>query len=194
MLFSEHFKKLATPTDIVVFDKDYTNQVTFDKLLVESLASYQFRNYKPVTPKEVLSIVRSFKLHKAQDVFGLSAEHPKHVPYILFHITANLMNSFLQTGHVPSQLKQGILTPVLKKKKDATFRTYYMYIGITILPIIGKGLERILQNRAKTQIEEQQSKMQRGFTNNSSAVNAALTISEAQNEAKDIGEPLKLVR
>ena len=49
--FSEHFKKLATPTDIVVFDKDYTNQVTFDKLLVESLASYQFRNYKSVTPK-----------------------------------------------------------------------------------------------------------------------------------------------
>ena len=35
--------------------------------------------------------------------------------------------------------------------------------------------------------------MQRGFTNNSSAVNAALIISEAQNESKDIGEPLKLV-
>ena len=35
--------------------------------------------------------------------------------------------------------------------------------------------------------------MQRGFTNNASAVNAALIISEAQNEAKDIGEPLKLV-
>ena len=35
--------------------------------------------------------------------------------------------------------------------------------------------------------------MQRGFTNNSSAVNAALFISEALNESKDIGEPLKLV-
>ena len=35
--------------------------------------------------------------------------------------------------------------------------------------------------------------MHRGFTNNSSAVNAALIISEAQNEAKDIREPLKLV-
>ena len=42
-------------------------------------------------------------------------------------------------------------------------------------------------------MEAEQSKMQRGFTNNSSAVNAALIISEAQNEAKDIGEPLKLV-
>ena len=42
-------------------------------------------------------------------------------------------------------------------------------------------------------MEAQQSKMQRGLTNNASAVNAALIISEAQNEAKDIGEPLKLV-
>ena len=35
--------------------------------------------------------------------------------------------------------------------------------------------------------------MQRGFPNNSSTVNAALIVSEARNEAKDIGEPLKLV-
>ena len=42
-------------------------------------------------------------------------------------------------------------------------------------------------------MEAQRSKMQRGFTNHASAVNAALIISEAQNEAKDIGEPLKLV-
>ena len=42
-------------------------------------------------------------------------------------------------------------------------------------------------------MEAQQSKVQRGFTNNSSAVNVALIISEAQNEGRDIGEPLKLV-
>ena len=88
-------------------------------------------------------------------------------------------------------LKQGVLTPVLKKKKDATLPTNYR--GITVLSIIGKVLERVLQNRTKQQIEAQQSRMQRGFTNNSSAVNTALIISEAQNESKDIGEPLKLV-
>ena len=35
--------------------------------------------------------------------------------------------------------------------------------------------------------------MQRGFTSNSSAVSAALIVSETQNEAKELGEPLKLV-
>ena len=135
--------------------------------------------------------MRSFKLNKAQDIFGLSAEHLKYAPDILFQVLATLMNSILHTGHVPPLLKQGVLTPVLKKKNDATLPTNYR--GITVLSIIGKVLERVLQNRTKQQIEAQQSRMQRGFTNNSSAVNAALIISEVQNESKDIGEPLKLV-
>ena len=138
-----------------------------------------------------INIVRSFKLNKAQDVFGLSAEHLKNAPDELFPVLASLMNSILQTGHIPPQLKQGILTPVLKKKKDASLPTNYR--GITVLSIVGKILERVLQNRTKYMMEAQQLKMQRGFTNNASAVNAALIISEAQNEAKDIGEPLKLV-
>ena len=58
------------------------------------------------------------------------------------------------------------------------------------MSIVGKILERVPQNRTKYMMEAQQS---RGFTNNSSAVNAALINSEAQNEAKDIGEPLKIV-
>ena len=81
--------------------------------------------------------------------------------------------------------------PVLKEKKDATPLTNYR--RITVLSIIGKVSERVLQIRTKTQIEAQQSKMQMGFTINSSAVNAALIITEAQNEGRDIGEPLTLV-
>ena len=47
--FFSHFKNLATPTDSDGFDEDYTNQVTFDKLLMESLAADQPRCEKPVT-------------------------------------------------------------------------------------------------------------------------------------------------
>ena len=101
------------------------------------------------------------------------------------------MNTIFRNGYVPSQLKQGILTPVLKKKKDATLPTNYR--GITVLSIIGKVLERVLQNRTAEPVEKCQSKMQRGFTNKSLAINAALILSEAQNEAKGNGLPLKLV-
>ena len=44
------------------------------------------------------------------------------------------------------------------------------------MSIVGKILERVLQNRTKHMMEAQQSKMQRGFTNNASAVNAALLL------------------
>ena len=42
--FSDHFQKLATPAESEVFDENYTNQVTFDKLLMESMAAEQPRN------------------------------------------------------------------------------------------------------------------------------------------------------
>ena len=138
-----------------------------------------------------MNIVRSFKNNKAQDIYGISAEHLKLAPDLLFRILALLMNTILDNGYVPPQLKQGVLTPVLKKKKDATLPTNYR--GITVLSIIGKVLERVLQNRTPAPIDECQSRLQRGFTNKSSAINAALILSETQNEAKENGHPLKLV-
>ena len=101
------------------------------------------------------------------------------------------MNRILSTGYVLPQLKQDILTLVLKKKKDATQSTNYR--GITVLSILGKVLKCVIRNRTIDQIELQLSKMQKEFTSNASAVNAALIVSEAQNEPKDLGEPLKLM-
>ena len=79
-VFSEHFRNLAT---------------------IESLAPSQEEPFRLITAKEVMNIVRSFKLNKAQDIFGLSAEHLKYAPDILFQVPAPLMNSILHSGHVP---------------------------------------------------------------------------------------------
>ena len=119
---------------------------------MESMAAEQPRNDKPVSTKEVFNIGRSFKLNKAQDVFGLSAEHLKNAPDELFPVLASPMNSILQTGHIPPQLKQGILNPVLKKKTDASLPTNYR--GITVLSIVGKILERVLQSQTKYLIKD----------------------------------------
>lgn len=87
--------------------------------------------------------------------------------------------------------REGILTPVLKKKEDATQPTNYR--GIAVLSILEKIIEVVLLNRTKGVIGKDQSKLQRGFSSHSSAVNAALIVSEAQNEAKDTHIPLRLV-
>ena len=118
--FSEYFERLATPTDNPDFDSLNKNQVEFDTLLIESIADQQSCSFKPVSPKEIQNIAHSFKMNKAQDIFGLSSEHLKFATHCLYRIISSLMNCILHTGYVPRQLKQGILTPVLKKMKDAT--------------------------------------------------------------------------
>ena len=117
--FSEHFERLATPSESLVFDSSYKNQVEFDTLLIESIVDRQPCSFKAVSPKEIQNIVHSFKMNKAQDIFGLTSEHLKFAPHCLFYILSSLMKCILSTGYVSPQLKQGMLTPVLKKKKDA---------------------------------------------------------------------------
>ena len=101
------------------------------------------------------------------------------------------MNFVLSTGYIPPELLEGLLTPVPKKDKDHTLPTNYR--GITVLSILGKVLEKVLQGRTESLLTRNQSRLQRGFTKKSSSVNAALLISEVQNEAKDKGEFLTLV-
>ena len=104
---------------------------------------------------------------------------------------ADLMNYILSCGYIPPMMLEGLVTPVPKKDKDATLPTNYR--GITVLSITGKVLEKVLQRRTETVLSQNQSRLQRGFTKKSSSINAALLISEMQNEAKDCGEPLTLV-
>ena len=51
--FSEHCQQLATPSNNPPFDVEYENQVTFDRLLIESIALQQEEIFEPVTLNEV---------------------------------------------------------------------------------------------------------------------------------------------
>ena len=114
--FSEHFQRLATPTENPDYDEQYKEQVSVDKLWIELLAIEENVQLKPVTPKKIMNIIKSFKSNKAQDAFGISAEHLKFAPESLYRVLAFLMNTILSNGYVPPQLKQDVLIPVLKKK------------------------------------------------------------------------------
>ena len=59
--FSEHFQQLATLSNNPLFDAEYENQVTFDRLLIESIALQQEETIELVTLNEVDTIVKSFK-------------------------------------------------------------------------------------------------------------------------------------
>ena len=185
--FSSHFRDLATPAPNASFDGEYFRQVQYDALVIEDLCNRQsISSFKPVTANKIFSIIRSFRNGKAQDINGLSAEHLKYAAGPVALPLANLMNFILSTGYIPPVLLEGLLTPVPKKDKDQTLPTNYR--GITVLSILGKVLEKVLQGRTESLLTRNQSRLQRGFTKKSSSVNAALLISEVQNEAKDKGE------
>ena len=99
---------------------------------------------------------------------------------------ANLMNYILSCGYIPPKILEGSVTLVQKKDKDPTLPTNHRGHH-------WKFLEKVLQKRTEDILTENQSKLQRGFTRKSSSMNAALLISEMQNEAKDRREPLTLV-
>ena len=180
--FSSHFKDLATPAPNAPFDGKYFRQVQNVVLDIEDLCNRQsLSSFKPVTANEISSIIRSFRNGKAQYINGLSVEHLKHAAGSVALPLANLMNFILSTGYIPPVLLKGLLTPVPKKDKDQTLPTNYK--GITVLSILGKVLEKVLQGRTESILTRNQSRLQRRFTKRSSSVNAALLISEVQNEA-----------
>ena len=158
--FASHFESLATPTDDPGFDSSYHTQVTLDRLLIEDICARQELAYHPTTPTEY---------NKAQDIQGPSPEHLKFAPDVTFVLLSNLMNYIMHTGYIPQDMKQGVITPVLKKDKDALLPTNYR--GITVLSIIGKVLEKVLLKRTEATLCHEQSKFQRGFTKNSSSIN-----------------------
>ena len=99
-----------------MYDENYQELVGFDRLLIEDVCSSQSSTWPNVTATEVSKIVKSFKNNKAQDVRGLAAEHLKFSSDIVFSYFAHILNYILQTGYVPKQLKEGVLTAVLKKE------------------------------------------------------------------------------
>ena len=189
--FASHFEVLATPSEDVMFDDSYRDQVMLDKLLIEDICRGQSRIFTPTTTEEISKIVQTFKNNKAQDMQGLAAEHLKFAPRVVHSSLSNLMNYIIQNGYIPQQMKQGVITPVLKKDKDPLLPTNYR--GITVLSIIGKVLEKVLLQRTESTLCREQSRFQRGFTKNSSSVNAALIVSEVQNEAKCTSQNLHLI-
>ena len=160
-------------------------------LVIQDLCSRQtVCSFKPVTAADISAVVRSFRNGKAQDVHGLAAEHLKNAVELIDTPLAN-MSFILSSEYIPSTLLEGLLTPVPKKDKDRTLPINYRWI--TVLSILCKILEKILQKRTEHLLPKNQSKLQRGFTKKSSSVSAALPVSEVQNEAKDRGEFLALV-
>ncbi len=156
--FASHFEALATPNHETQFNEDYYNQVTFDKLIIEEIACSDRSDVVAVTPGEITKVICSFKGNKAQDIYGIAAEHFKHGPSELAGVIATLITHIFTTWYVPRQLKEGILTPVPKKNKDQTLPTNYRGINSLIHHWEDTGEVIVRRTRDKPRVTNQRCK------------------------------------
>ena len=186
----EGFENLSKPKACPTFDEEHKTKIEFDNLVIESLCNNNPKPIQTVSEDQVRKVILALKNNKAADLSGLTAEHLKiAIDEVVSPITT-LINAILQKADVPTILKTGVLTPILKKGKDKTNPGSYR--GITVNSLLGKILETCIRDYLEPILDPSQNKLQRGFTQSTSPLMAGLLISEAFFDAKDSGAPLVL--
>ena len=160
-------------------------------LLIHQLCNNISEPISPISHEEILTAIRQLKKNKAPDAYGITAEHLQLAEDILVPLLTTLANRTIESGTLPHHLKEGVLTPVLKKGKDQKIPANYR--GITVTTTFSKILEHSLQTRLNNVLDATQSKLQRGFTAKTSPLNAAFLVSEAIAENLDQNNPVALV-
>ena len=185
--WSSHFKTLATPKQSQRWNAIYTSSVNDDLVHIESICNLQHNPIKPASLAEIKKALKCLKNNKAADSFGLTSEHfILSSPYIETSLLYIINNIFRQKK-VPDILKEGLLTPVYKKGDTSNPSNYR---GISVTPILLKVLQLVLNNRHNLTLKHSQSRLQKGFTEKTSSMNAALVLTECISEAKSQKKPM----
>ena len=185
-----YFERLSEPKDDPRFINAYEDQVLEDHNIIEDICTSMGSNIDPISQDHLIEIINNMKRGKAADYAGITAEHFLNAMEEVAPYLTMIVNAILQKREVPPSLKTGILTPILKKGKDKTLPTSYR--GITVTPLVGKIIEAIIKEYIDPILTPTQHPMQRGFTENTSPLMAALLITEAINDLRDRGEGLYL--
>ena len=134
----------------------------------------------PATEAEVKQAIRKLNNGKAADENGIQAEHFKFANAELATEICSIINQIFEELNIQDTLKRGILTPVLKKKKDKTLPGNYR--GIVVTNTFSKIIESVTQNP-----------LQRGFTEHASSKFTAFIASETILIYKKFNRDLELL-
>ena len=118
---------------------DYMNNPTVHSLFLDA-----------VTPEEVIKLINELNTQKSPDIFGISSHFIKMLSPKLTLILANLFNESFSNGIIPDVLKVASVTPIFKggSKLDVS-----NYRPVSVLPIISKLLEKLMQTRLVSYLE-----------------------------------------
>ncbi|XP_063436985.1 uncharacterized protein LOC134718414 [Mytilus trossulus] len=127
--------------------------------------------------------IKSINKGKAEDVFGISNENVLYAGQQFKLFLHKLINRMFEDKVLPDIIKTGLLSPVFKNKGVKNDAKYYR--GITVLPILLKIIEFILRLDLRSCSLKLQSILQKGFTANTSPLNAAIILDKVYREYMD---------
>ena len=182
----KHFETLATPAYCDQYDENFYELCKNDYNTIDVMTKDCEK--KQITELQIRKALKHMNKGKSEDSFGLSAENLLYASDLFIDFLTMLINKIFKKQRIPEILKTGLLTPIYKNKgerKDAK-----NYRGITVLPIVLKLIEYLLREDLREVTLPQQSKLQRGFTEQASPLNAAFLVEEFYRERKDLEKPV----
>ena len=187
--WADYYEDLAADKPYHSFDSQYLVEMR-KKYHTIALMNMNHDPPSPVTEEDIQNHLKSLKINKAADVFGMTAEHLKYAAPSLIRILTKITNAVMESGVIPDRFKVGAVAPVHKTGKPLNEPDAYR--RVTISSTIGKVVEKEVMKRTKEVTVERQAKLQYGFTSGCSPALCSLIITEAIAEAKDNKCPLYL--
>ena len=124
---------------------------------------------------------------KSEDIFGLAIENIIFAGEFFFDLLHRIINFIFENRLIPEFIKIGLLSPIFKNKGDKHQAKHYR--GIVVLPIFIKLIEFIARIDLRPILLSKQSPIQRGFTEGTSPINAAVISEEVYREFEDQNNP-----
>ncbi|CAC5394456.1 unnamed protein product [Mytilus coruscus] len=180
-----HFKTLAEPIQNSTYDSKHQKLCEVDYQAIKYLCNQA--SPRIVIKSELIEAIKSINTGKSEDIFGLSIEHILNAGDDFTDFLLYLVNIIIHDKLIPEIIKLGLLSPIFKNKGSKNDSKNYR--GIVVLPILCKIIEYIARIDFRPILLEKQSPLQRGFTPNTSPLNAAIIFEEIYREYTDCNSP-----
>ena len=133
-------------------------------------AQFKFQN---INQSYIIQIIKELKPKSSTDHIGFSAKLLKTSASVLSYPLSIIVNQSLNTGIFPQPLKISKVTPLFKKDDKTSCNNYR---PISLLPIISKVLEKVVQKQLSAYLSENKNIFcsQHGFRQNHSTETATL--------------------
>ena len=141
--FAEHFKKLNL---INTNDTDPSFQID-----PSEVAEHNSELNSVISEAEVLKCLNNLKLNKACSSDLILNEFLKSSKTKMLTLFTTFFNLVFNTGIIPDEWSQGMISPIYKNKGDKANPDNYR--GITILSCFGKLFTSVLNNRLNNYLE-----------------------------------------